>query len=126
MAGIKPLLDMTEEQFTEVMRLLTCHVPNIEVWAYGSRATFKARPQSDLDMVVFLTKEQRECVSPLREALEESFLPFRVDLFIWDDIPDYFKQNILSERVVLQKKHTSPTMSVPRTATPPATSIWPK
>ena len=98
---MKPLLDMTEEQFAEVMRLLAFHLPSVEVWAYGSRATFKAKPHSDLDLVAFSTKEQRENIYDLREAFEESILPFRVDLFVWDDIPDHFKGNILSERVVL-------------------------
>ena len=99
---MKPVLDMTEEQFAEVTRLLTRHLPTVEVWAYGSRATFKAKPHSDLDLVAFSTKEQREDIYALREAFEESPLPFRVDLFVWDDIPEHFKENILTERVVLQ------------------------
>lgn len=99
---MKPLLDMTEEQFVEVMRLLSLHLSNVEVWAYGSRATFKAKPYSDLDLIAFTTKEQRENIYALREAFEESILPFRVDLFVWDDIPKHFKGNILSERVILQ------------------------
>ena len=99
---MKPLLDMSEEQFAEVMRLLSLHLSNIEVWAYGSRATFKAKPHSDLDLVAFSSKEQREDIYALREAFDESILPFRVDLFVWDDIPEHFKGNILSERVVLQ------------------------
>ena len=99
---MKPLLDMTEEQFAEVMRLLAFHLPDVEVWAYGSRATFKAKPHSDLDLVAFTTKDQRENIYALREAFDESILPFRVDLFVWDDIPEHFKGNILSERVILQ------------------------
>ena len=102
---MKPLLDMSEEQFAEVMRLLSLHLTEVEVWAYGSRATFKAKPHSDLDLVAFTAKEQRENIYALREAFEESILPFRVDLFVWDDIPEHFKGNILSERVVLQSNN---------------------
>jgi hypothetical protein len=37
----------------------------------------------------------------LREALEESNLPFRVDLFAWDEVPESFKANIEKESVCL-------------------------
>ena len=108
MAGMTPELDMTEEQYAEVKRLLSLHLPGTEVWAYGSRAAFKARPQSDLDLVVFSSKAQRAKVYALKEAFEESVLPFRVDIFVWDDIPEYFRGNILSSRVVIQAKPDRP------------------
>ena len=59
------------------------------------------RPQSDLDMVVFATPEQNSRVSDLREAFEESNLPFRVDLFIWDEVPEQFRKQIEAEHAVL-------------------------
>ncbi len=93
---------MTVEQLSEVRRLISLHLPDTEVWAYGSRAACKARPWSDLDLTVFSCKEQREAVYALREAFEESSLPFRVDLFVWDEIPDHFKPNILKHKVVIQ------------------------
>ena len=40
----------------------------------------------------------------LREAFEESDLPFRVDFFVWDEIPEIFHENIKSEYVVFQEK----------------------
>lgn len=97
------LLDMSDEHFREVMKLLALHLPGIEVWAYGSRAQFKARPQSDLDLVVFAAKDQRDSVYSLREAFEESSLPFRVDVFVRDDIPENFRKNITEKYIVLQK-----------------------
>ena len=68
---------------------------------YGSRVKWTSRPQSDLDLVVFATPEQRPQVGDLREAFEESNLPFRVDLFVWDDVPDSFRKQIQEEHVVL-------------------------
>ncbi len=76
----------------------------MEVWVYGLRAKFAARSSSDLDMVVFTAKEQNATAGDLREAFEESSLPFRVALFIWDNVPEHFHKNIKAERVVLQKK----------------------
>ena len=52
--------------------------------------------------MVFATPEQNGRVGALREAFEESNLPFRVDLFVWDEVPESFRRNRLSaEHVVL-------------------------
>jgi type I restriction enzyme S subunit len=97
-------IDLTAAQRKEITRLLKTHLPDTEVWAYGSRVKFTARPSSDLDMVAFATPEQKQAVYDLKEAFEESDLPFRVDLFIWDEVPEQFHRNIEAERVVLQER----------------------
>ena len=48
--------------------------------------------------------EQRRQVGDLREVLEESNLPFRVDLFVWDEVPESFRERIEREHVVLVGK----------------------
>ena len=97
-------IDLTAAQREEAAALLQRYLPNTEVWAYGSRVKFTAKPHSDLDMVACASKEQSQAVANLREAFEESYLPFRVDLFVWDEIPEEFHRNIEKERVVLQEK----------------------
>ena len=99
--GIDRAIDITAEQRKTVLALLQRHLPNTAAWVYGSRAQWTSRPQSDLDMVVFATPEQNSRVSDLRESFEESNLPFRVDLFVWDDVPEPFKKQIEAEHVVL-------------------------
>ena len=98
--GIDPAIDITTEQRKTVLSLLEKHLPNTTVWVYGSRVKWTAHPQSDLDMVVFATPEQNSQVFDLREALEESNLPFRVDLFVWDDVPERFRKHIKQDYVV--------------------------
>ena len=102
--GIEPAIDITAEQRKMVLALLEKHLPNTTAWVYGSRAKWTARPQSDLDMVVFATPEQSSQVFNLREAFEESNLPFRVDLFVWDDVPERFRKHIKQDYVVLVEK----------------------
>lgn len=58
---------------------------------------------SDLDLVALASPEQKAAVSKLREALETSSLPFRVDLFIWDEVPETFRDPIREKHVVLQE-----------------------
>ena len=94
-------LDLTPEQLKKLRELLTRHLPNTEVWAYGSRVKGTAKPWSDLDLAVIAGPQQKAAVADLREAFEESDLPFRVDLFVWDEIPETFRDNICRERIVL-------------------------
>ena len=65
------------------------------------RAKWTSRPQSDLDLVVFATPEQNGQVGELREAFEESNLPFRVDLFVWAAVPEQFRKHIKRDHVVV-------------------------
>ena len=102
--GLDRPIDITTDQRKTVLALLASHLPNTTAWVYGSRVKWTARPASDLDVVVFATLEQSGRVSDLREAFEESNLPFRVDLFVWDEVPEQFRKQIEAEHVVLVEK----------------------
>lgn len=93
-------LDITAGQRKILQDLLQKYLPGVTVWAYGSRVKGAARKQSDLDLVAFASTKQKRLVSELKEALEESNLPFRVDLFIWDEIPARFRENIQQAHLV--------------------------
>ncbi len=99
--GVDRPIDVTADQRKTLLALIKRHLPNTTAWAYGSRVKWTARPQSDLDLVVFTKPEQEHNVSELREAFEESNLPFRVDLFVWDTVPDQFRKQIEIEHAVL-------------------------
>ncbi len=88
------MLQLTAEERALLERLLREYLPGVKVWAYGSRVLGTARPNSDLDLVVFAREDQRIAVGELRDALAESDLPFKVDLHIWDDLPETFHRQI--------------------------------
>ncbi|WMJ08716.1 nucleotidyltransferase family protein [Nitrosomonas sp. sh817] len=100
-------LDVTPDQRKILLDLLNDYLPGVTVWAYGSRIKGTARPQSDLDLAVFASAEHKRSVAALKEALEESQLPFRVDLFVWDEIPAQFRDNIQQAHVVLVSSRSS-------------------
>ena len=102
--GLDRPIDITAEQRKTVLALLARHLPNTTACVYGSRVKWTSRPESDLDLVVFAKPEQERRVSDLREAFEESNLPFRVDLFVWDAVPEQFRKQIEAEHVVLVEK----------------------
>ena len=92
-----PAIDITAEQRRTVLALLNQYLPGTTVWAYGSRVKRTSRPESDLDLVAFARPEQSARVTDLLEAFEESNLPFRVDLFVWDQVPEGFRGRIKAE-----------------------------
>lgn len=94
-------IDITVKQRDILLTLLRKHLPDVRVWVYGSRVRLTSKKSSDLDMVVFAGREQNRQVGDLREALEESDLPFRVDLFVWDNIPKKFRKRIEADHATL-------------------------
>jgi predicted nucleotidyltransferase len=88
------VLDVSPAHRALLLQFLQQFLPNAGVWAFGSRVKGNARATSDLDLVIFSSPGQKSQVFALQEALEESSLPFRVDLLVWDEIPEAFKANI--------------------------------
>ena len=101
--GMTDAIDLTVEQRNQLTTLLRRFLPGVAVWAYGSRVKWTARPNSDLDLVAFTTPAQRSQVADLKDALAESNLPFPVDLHVWDDVPERFREIIQKEYVVVQE-----------------------
>jgi predicted nucleotidyltransferase len=99
-------LKLPEKYLTVLCQLLKDHVPDAEVWAYGSRVTGNAHECSDLDIVLRNPNQLSlgcEGRSALEEALRESLIPVLVDTHDWAYLPKSFYPNIEREYVVLQK-----------------------
>ena len=79
-------ISLSNRQAQIVSEILSARRGRIgEVKVYGSRATGRARPGSDLDLVIFSPVSERD-MTELWVAFEESDLPIRVDLVAWDKI----------------------------------------
>ncbi len=88
-------MHISTDEYKVLQALLEQYLPGTPAWVYGSRVKSTSTHKSDLDLVVFATHEQRE-------AFEESDLLFRVDLFIWDDLPKVFQEEIREMHVALE------------------------
>ena len=95
-------IDLTEGQLAIVRDLLNRYLPGATAWAYGSRVKGTARRTSDLDLVVFVDETSRSRVADLKDAFDESDLPFPVDLHVWDEIPIEFQEQISSRYVEIR------------------------
>ena len=79
-------ISLSDRQAQIVSEILSARQGRIgEVKVYGSRATGRARPGSDLDLVIFSPITDHD-MTDLWVAFEESDLPIRVDLVAWDQI----------------------------------------
>ena len=98
------MIDLSPNHLETVKRILTEHVPDCEVRAFGSRATWTAKDYSDLDLaVVGEDLLDRKALSRLKEAFQESDLPIRVDVLDWHGISESFRKVIERDYVVVQE-----------------------
>ena len=89
--------------------LLRHHLPNIEVWAYGSRVNGRSHDASDLDLVLRgdeLEPIAESLFTDLVDAFEESDIPILIDVHDWARLPESFHQDIEHNYVVLQEGAT--------------------
>ncbi len=90
----------------EIIALLQEHVPEAEVWAYGSRVNGQSHDASDLDLVLRgpgLAKIPTGQLADLKEAFTESNIPFFVEARDWARFPESFHKEIGKEYVVIQE-----------------------
>ena len=83
------------------------HLPDVEVWAYGSRVDGRSHDGSDLDLV--LRGPGLEGIDLMRlgdfqQALHDSTIPFVVEARDWARLPERFHREIEGGYVVLVGK----------------------
>jgi predicted nucleotidyltransferase len=98
-------IDLLADHRRLVLNILAANLPKgAKVWVFGSRATGRARPYSDLDLAIDagrrLTLDE---IARLGEAFSDSDLPYKVDLVDWEDIDDRWRPMIVAERVPLSE-----------------------
>jgi type I restriction enzyme S subunit len=86
-----------------VASILRRHVPDRDVWAFGSRVSGRVKPYSDLDLAIagegplpFST------LDALCMDFEDSPLPFKVDVLDLAGISTSFRERIEAARVLVQ------------------------
>jgi type I restriction enzyme S subunit len=99
-----PLIDIRPTEWPIVKFILQTHVPGFEVWAFGSRATWKANQYSDLDLALVSEKQiPLNTLSNIQEDFDDSALPFKVDIIDLSTTSEKFRTIIERDRVVIQK-----------------------
>ncbi len=86
-----------------VCEILANAIPMNEVWAFGSRAGGISKPHSDLDLAIITPPEiSQTTLVAIKHEFEDSHLPFRVDVLLWNEVDSDFKKVIHGRHVVVQ------------------------
>jgi len=92
------MIDASADQISLICQIIEHYVPICELRVFGSRVSGKAKPWSDLDIVIMGdAKLNTLTLGSIREALDESDLPFRVDIQDWHGISKEF-QAVIEQR----------------------------
>lgn len=101
------MLDLTEAQREAVLKLLQQRLPHATGMAFGSRVAGwpfgqGAKPYSDLDIALWgLSPSDDKALAHLRADLEDSRLPWRVDLSNAQDLPAALRERVQRHGVLL-------------------------
>jgi uncharacterized protein len=101
-----PKLHLRPQDRERLITFLEIYLPDVEVWAYGSRVNGRSHDGSDLDLVLRspeLTPIDIDKLSALDEALRESNIPIIIEVRDWTRLPESFHSEIESNYVVVHK-----------------------
>lgn len=103
-----PPIDIPADQWDVVVGILRRHIPDRDVWAFGSRARWTAKESSDLDLAVVgpepLTADVR---FELTQEFAESNLPIKVDVVDLATLDPPFRALIERDHVIAQHANRS-------------------
>jgi uncharacterized protein len=94
-------LDLSPEHLAILRRIFQAHTPGAKLYIFGSRAQGRAKPYSDVDLILEMVTPlpllDRAC---LQMALEESDLPMRVDWLMTQDAPEFVRSQLKSHQAI--------------------------
>ena len=100
-------IDLNPHDLLEVLQVLDTYLPGVEVRAFGSRVRWTAKPYSDLDLALMTNQPlSLDQAAQLREALDETTLPFKVDVVDWSSTSETFRDIIQSNNVIIRPAST--------------------
>lgn len=96
------MIDLRSDFLEIVIGILEKYIPNIEVWAFGSRVAWTAKEFSDLDLAIINNEAlDKKVLLNLEEAFEESDLPIKVDIVEFCKVSKEFQEIIKKNYEVL-------------------------
>jgi uncharacterized protein len=95
MGGAIFMKNIPAEEAQIISAILKKYFPTAKVWLFGSRATGRNRPGSDIDIAIdegvpldFFRLAQA------RDDLEESTIPYKIDLVDYVSVSEDFREEI--------------------------------
>lgn len=103
-----PPIDLNPRDWEIVRNILARHVPQYEVWAFGSRTTGTAKEYSDLDLAIITDQPLGLSLSAaISDDFAESDLPIKVDVVDWATTGEAFRRIIQKDKIVIQSRDST-------------------
>jgi len=104
---IEPIekLHIRPQDLQRLLKFLEIHLPDVDVWAYGSRVNGRSHDGSDLDLVLRspdLSPIDWDKLNALDEALKESNIPIIIEARDWSRLPESFHHEIAKNYVIIR------------------------
>ena len=108
-------VDIRPDHLEIVQDILREHLPvGVKVWVFGSRANWTTKDSSDLDIALEgENKLSHKLLGALKDAFEDSALPYTVDVVDLNTVSNVFKQIVESQRVPLPVEPDGTKQQVP-------------
>ena len=96
------MINIDQNHLLTIKNILQQFIPNPTVWVFGSRIKQTAKSYSDLDLVIIGDKPiSQKIYYQIQDAMEESDIPFRVEVLDWHRISPAFREAIQQQYEVL-------------------------
>lgn len=98
-------MNIKSREMTQIQKILREFLDSktVRVYVFGSRAGNRARPESDLDILLRGTSEiPYSTLTQLKEAFEESDIPYKIDVLDYFSVSDRFRKKIESQKKILR------------------------
>ena len=95
---------MKEQDKKTLIEIISQHLPSAQIFLFGSRARKDNTPQSDIDIAIDnKNKIEFFILSTIKETIDESTIPFTVDVIDLNNISEEFKNQILKDGIIWKK-----------------------
>ena len=91
-----------EEKYLQILKeIFDKYCPDATILAYGSRIKNEAHSGSDLDLAIKNFDEIEYSLYDIKQAINDSNIPFLVDIFILESLPQSFQEEISKENIII-------------------------
>ncbi|MBT4594858.1 nucleotidyltransferase domain-containing protein [bacterium] len=98
---------MIEQDKEELIKIISSHLPEAKIILFGFRARQDNTPESDIDIALD-NKNQIDhyILSCIAEDIDESNVPFTVDVVDLNNVSEDLKKQMLKNEIVWKKRST--------------------
>ncbi|KKQ33394.1 MAG: polymerase beta domain protein region protein [candidate division TM6 bacterium GW2011_GWF2_37_49] len=84
----------------ELISIIHKHLPNCTIYLFGSRATGKERPGSDIDLAVNIGSSiPYQTLLKILVDIDDTTIPLKIDLVDLSTVDPDFRKNVLKEGI---------------------------